>query len=273
MARAPTASEGPAKWIPRPLWVLKPLYAFATTTRRRKIAHFNSTTKCNAQRRHDEAVLAQDIKCSLKDIDCRVHPLSPPVTMPPRKSDLSQAHFVPVDPDMPATPSTTASTKALAPPAMPQPASALPPARESSATGQSASAEKKDKEKDGGPVTIEVRPSARRVSVKRYVMKVENNADRALLRAQDLTLPKSIITRLAKGVLPPNTQIQANAILAMTKSASVFINHLANACVAPCPSEPRAVSWTDTVLGYTAPTSGPPWRARRPSCPTTCSTR
>lgn len=46
---------------------------------------------------------------------------------------------------------------------------------------------------------------------------------------QELQLPKSIITRLAKGVLPLNTQIQANAILAMTKSATVFINHLANA--------------------------------------------
>ncbi|KAK8125714.1 uncharacterized protein PG998_001473 [Apiospora kogelbergensis] len=48
-------------------------------------------------------------------------------------------------------------------------------------------------------------------------------------RTADLNLPKSIITRLAKGVLPPNTQIQANAILAMTKSATVFINHLASA--------------------------------------------
>ncbi|EFY89759.1 CBF/NF-Y family transcription factor [Metarhizium acridum CQMa 102] len=45
---------------------------------------------------------------------------------------------------------------------------------------------------------------------------------------EDLTLPKSIITRLAKGVLPPNTQIQANAILAMSKSATVFINYLAS---------------------------------------------
>ena len=44
-------------------------------------------------------------------------------------------------------------------------------------------------------------------------------------------MPKSIITRLAKGVLPPNTQIQANAILALTKSATVFISHLANAYV------------------------------------------
>ncbi|XXG98127.1 exosome catalytic subunit dis3 [Hypoxylon texense] len=46
---------------------------------------------------------------------------------------------------------------------------------------------------------------------------------------EDLSLPKSIVTRLAKGVLPPNTQIQANAILAMSKSAIVFINHLSNA--------------------------------------------
>ena len=52
-------------------------------------------------------------------------------------------------------------------------------------------------------------------------------------RQQDLMLPRSIITRLAKGVLPPNTQIQQNAILAMTKSATVFINHLANAYVVP----------------------------------------
>lgn len=45
---------------------------------------------------------------------------------------------------------------------------------------------------------------------------------------EDLNLPKSIITRLAKGVLPPNTQIQANAILAMQKGSTVFINYLAN---------------------------------------------
>ncbi|KAH9903929.1 histone-fold-containing protein [Xylariomycetidae sp. FL2044] len=53
--------------------------------------------------------------------------------------------------------------------------------------------------------------------------------EREAVTIEDLSLPKSIITRLAKGVLPPNTQIQANAILAMTKSATVFISHLANA--------------------------------------------
>ncbi|KAK8083517.1 hypothetical protein PG996_002298 [Apiospora saccharicola] len=57
----------------------------------------------------------------------------------------------------------------------------------------------------------------------------KGGADRDTVAIEDLNLPKSIITRLAKGVLPPNTQIQANAILAMTKSATVFINHLANA--------------------------------------------
>ncbi|RCI07823.1 hypothetical protein L249_5833 [Ophiocordyceps polyrhachis-furcata BCC 54312] len=45
---------------------------------------------------------------------------------------------------------------------------------------------------------------------------------------EDLSLPKSIITRLAKGVLPPNTQIQANAILAMSKGATLFISYLAS---------------------------------------------
>ncbi|KAI1425478.1 histone-fold-containing protein [Xylaria sp. FL1777] len=57
----------------------------------------------------------------------------------------------------------------------------------------------------------------------------EKDSSKDAVTIEDLTLPKSIITRLAKGVLPSNTQIQANAILAMSKSATVFINHLANA--------------------------------------------
>lgn len=48
------------------------------------------------------------------------------------------------------------------------------------------------------------------------------------INIEDLNLPKSIVTRLAKGVLPPNTQIQGNAMLAMTKSATVFVNYLAS---------------------------------------------
>ncbi|KFY96967.1 hypothetical protein V500_02260, partial [Pseudogymnoascus sp. VKM F-4518 (FW-2643)] len=49
----------------------------------------------------------------------------------------------------------------------------------------------------------------------------------ALISRFDLNLPKSIVTRLAKGVLPPSTQIQGNAMLAMTKSATVFVGYLA----------------------------------------------
>jgi DNA polymerase epsilon subunit 3 len=37
-----------------------------------------------------------------------------------------------------------------------------------------------------------------------------------------------MVQRLSKGVLPPNTQIQKDALLAISKSATVFINYLAS---------------------------------------------
>ncbi|KAF1915065.1 histone-fold-containing protein [Ampelomyces quisqualis] len=46
------------------------------------------------------------------------------------------------------------------------------------------------------------------------------------LSVEDLNLPKSIVQRLAKGVLPPNTQIQKDALFAMSKSATVFVNYI-----------------------------------------------
>lgn len=48
-----------------------------------------------------------------------------------------------------------------------------------------------------------------------------------LTTIQDLSLPKSMIARLAKGVLPANTQIQKDALLAMHKSATVFVSYIA----------------------------------------------
>lgn len=42
-----------------------------------------------------------------------------------------------------------------------------------------------------------------------------------------MLLPKSIIQRISKGVLPANTSISKDAVLALTKSATVFISHLA----------------------------------------------
>ncbi|MCJ1428738.1 hypothetical protein MMC29_006649 [Sticta canariensis] len=48
---------------------------------------------------------------------------------------------------------------------------------------------------------------------------------------EDLALPRTMVQRLAKGVLPPNTQIQKDAITAMSKSATVFVNYLSQAHV------------------------------------------
>ncbi|KAK9388642.1 histone-fold-containing protein [Lipomyces mesembrius] len=42
----------------------------------------------------------------------------------------------------------------------------------------------------------------------------------------DYMLPKATVTRLAKHVLPANTQIQKDAMTALSKSATVFINYL-----------------------------------------------
>lgn len=108
--------------------------------------------------------------------------------------------------------------------------------------------EKKDREKDSSKeaVTIEVcvccavlcrRPRRSQIT--------DKGADSQM---QDLTLPKSIITRLAKGVLPSNTQIQANAILAMSKSATIFVNHLANAYVRIYYPTPIAVQEQGVML-------------------------
>ncbi|KKY20005.1 putative cbf nf-y family transcription factor [Phaeomoniella chlamydospora] len=45
---------------------------------------------------------------------------------------------------------------------------------------------------------------------------------------QDLLLPRTLLSRLARGVLPPNTSISKDALLALTKASSVFISHLAS---------------------------------------------
>lgn len=64
------------------------------------------------------------------------------------------------------------------------------------------------------------------------------------LSVEDLNLPKSIVQRLAKGVLPPNTQIQKDALLAMSKGATVFVNYLTSA-YALNPNHSPAAQHTD----------------------------
>jgi hypothetical protein len=48
------------------------------------------------------------------------------------------------------------------------------------------------------------------------------------LKPQDITLPRSVVVRLAKGVLPANTQISKDAQLALHKCATVFVSYLAS---------------------------------------------
>jgi histone H3/H4 len=45
---------------------------------------------------------------------------------------------------------------------------------------------------------------------------------------QDYLLPRALTQRLAKSVLPPNTTIQKDALLAIQKAATVFVSYLSS---------------------------------------------
>jgi DNA polymerase epsilon subunit 3 len=47
-------------------------------------------------------------------------------------------------------------------------------------------------------------------------------------KKKDLLLPRSVTQRLAKSVLPPNTTIQKDALLAIQKAATVFVSYLSS---------------------------------------------
>ncbi|EWG37901.1 hypothetical protein FVEG_01310 [Fusarium verticillioides 7600] len=138
----------------------------------------------------------------------------PPRKSSSRKSDTSTARFVPMDDvsplDQSPAPAPTHDNDSMATqvPTAPAPAPAPQAASETAATEAEAdtsvnqNGDKKDKDKE--------------------------KEHKEHITIEDLTLPKSIITRLSKGVLPPNTQIQANAIMALSQSTTVFINYLAS---------------------------------------------
>ncbi|RMJ22965.1 hypothetical protein PHISP_06159 [Aspergillus sp. HF37] len=52
-------------------------------------------------------------------------------------------------------------------------------------------------------------------------------ADRGV-NVEDYLLPRSLTLRLAKSVLPPNTSIQKDAVLAIQKAATVFVSYLSS---------------------------------------------
>ncbi|KAF5706546.1 DNA polymerase epsilon subunit D [Fusarium mundagurra] len=136
----------------------------------------------------------------------------PPRKSSSRKSDTSTARFVPMDDvsplDQSQAPAPTHDNDSMATQVPAAPAPAPQAASETAATEPEAdismtqNGDKKDKDKD--------------------------KEHKEHITIEDLTLPKSIITRLSKGVLPPNTQIQANAIMALSQSTTVFINYLAS---------------------------------------------
>ncbi|KAF5973244.1 DNA polymerase epsilon subunit D [Fusarium bulbicola] len=140
----------------------------------------------------------------------------PPRKSSSRKSDTSTARFVPMDDVSPLeqspAPALTHDNDSMATqvPAAPVPAPTPAPQAASETavteaeadTSMTQNGDKKDKDKD--------------------------KEHKEHITIEDLTLPKSIITRLSKGVLPPNTQIQANAIMALSQSTTVFINYLAS---------------------------------------------
>ncbi|KAF4955902.1 hypothetical protein FGADI_4297 [Fusarium gaditjirri] len=127
----------------------------------------------------------------------------PPRKSSSRKSETSAARFVPVGDASPLeqspAPAPVHDNDSMA---TQVPAPALPAASETAATEAEADSsmtqngDKKDKDKD--------REHKEHITI------------------------ESIITRLSKGVLPPNTQIQANAIMALSQSTTVFINYLAS---------------------------------------------
>ncbi|EEB09657.2 DNA polymerase epsilon subunit Dpb4 [Schizosaccharomyces japonicus yFS275] len=64
----------------------------------------------------------------------------------------------------------------------------------------------------------------------------------------DLLLPKSIISRIVKGVLPPKTMVQRDALKSMSDSATVFINYLASAANEKALSNSRKIVSPQDVL-------------------------
>ncbi|KAF9773001.1 hypothetical protein IL306_009263 [Fusarium sp. DS 682] len=121
----------------------------------------------------------------------------PPRKSGSRKSDTSTAKFVPMDDVSPLEQSPApAPTQANNPMATQGPALTTQAANEAAATEAEAdtsmnqNAEKKDKDKD----------------------KDKEHKEHVTI----------------EGVLPPNTQIQANAIMALSQSTTVFINYLAS---------------------------------------------
>ncbi|KAI0427742.1 histone-fold-containing protein [Xylaria sp. FL1042] len=138
--------------------------------------------------------------------------MPPKKTDPAKRGDVSMAQFV-YEGDLDRA----------------EPASAMPPQLRTTAPTTSVSATQMETDDPAESSMLADKEKEKDKDKEKERKEKDKDSSKEAVTIEDLTLPKSIITRLAKGVLPSNTQIQANAILAMSKSATVFINHIANA--------------------------------------------
>lgn len=122
------------------------------------------------------------------------------------------------------------------------------PPRKSNVSAVSATGDEgtpvKEKERDG--INVEVRSLAGRKT---------HDGTMYRLYTQDLALPRTMVQRLAKGVLPSNTRIEKDAIAAMSKSATVFVNYLSSGYTPPSFSFPclSFIASTTSALPPQAP--------------------
>ena len=70
------------------------------------------------------------------------------------------------------------------------------------------------------------------------------------INIEELSMPRTMVQRLAKGVLPPNTQLQKDSITAFSKGATVFVNFLTHSAHAhTLKSQRKTISPADVLLG------------------------
>lgn len=81
---------------------------------------------------------------------------------------------------------------------------------------------------------------------------------------EDYLLPRSITVRLAKSVLPPNTSVQKDAVLAIQKAATVFVSYLSSQYVPTHPLFPYLFPFLSYLfgVGLVSCFTTPPRRAR-----------
>ncbi|MCJ1475917.1 hypothetical protein MMC13_004581 [Lambiella insularis] len=79
---------------------------------------------------------------------------------------------------------------------------------------------------------------------------VQGGKDKDGINIEDLSMPRTMVQRLAKGVLPSNTQLQKDAITAFSKGATMFVNFLVHSSHAhTLKSQRKTISPADIFLG------------------------